>query len=181
MSESEFLKRWSARKRAQEPEEVAPEEEAPPPEPAEEKTDEEILAEHDLPDPDTLEPGSDFAAFLKPTIPQHLQNRALRKLWTSNPVLANLDGLVEYGEDFTKAASVTDFQTAYRVGRGFLKALAEEEAPASPAEEPAPEPVEIEDEVVAEEVPEAVGVPEPDAQPEPQPVPRRMAFRFEDK
>jgi hypothetical protein len=53
-----------------------------------EKTDAELLAEFDLPDPDTLKAGDDFTAFMARAIPEHLRRRALRKLWVSNPVLA---------------------------------------------------------------------------------------------
>ena len=65
------------------------------------KTDEEILEELGLPDPSTLKPGDDFAAFLKDAVPDRIKKVALRKLWTSNPILANVDGLLDYGEDFT--------------------------------------------------------------------------------
>ncbi|MEK9814241.1 MAG: DUF3306 domain-containing protein, partial [Paracoccaceae bacterium] len=65
------------------------------------KTDEEVLKELGLPDPDTLEPGDDFKVFMKEVVPERLRRRALKKLWLSNPLLANVDGLVDYGEDFT--------------------------------------------------------------------------------
>ena len=43
---------------------------------------------------------------------------ALRRLWKVNPVLANVDGLVEYGEDFTDSATVVEnLQTTYQVGK----------------------------------------------------------------
>lgn len=87
------------------------------------KTDAEICAELDLPDPDDLAPGDDFAAFLGREVPERLRRRALRKLWVSNPVLANVDGLVDYGEDFKKlqCPAGTVVATAYKVGRGFVK------------------------------------------------------------
>jgi len=50
----------------------------------------------DLPDIDSLKYESDFTAFLQAGVPEELRNRALRKLWTSNPLLANLDGLNDY-------------------------------------------------------------------------------------
>ena len=37
--------------------------------------------------------GDDFSGFMARNVPDHLRRRALRKLWVSNPVLANLDGL----------------------------------------------------------------------------------------
>jgi hypothetical protein len=87
-----------------------------------EKTDEELLQELGLPDPDTLNPGDDFAAFMHGAVPERLRRRALRRLWASDPVLANLDGLVDYSDDFTDAATVLpDLRTAYEVGRGMYE------------------------------------------------------------
>ena len=53
-----------------------------------EKSDAELLAEFDLPDPDTMKAGDDFSAFMARAIPEHLRRRALRKLWVSDPALA---------------------------------------------------------------------------------------------
>ena len=87
----------------------------------EEKTDAEILAELDLQDPDEMGLGDDFSGFMKATVPERLRRRALRKLWLSNPVLANVDNLVDYGEDFTLATSALEsVQTVYQVGKGML-------------------------------------------------------------
>ncbi len=92
----------------------------------EDKTDEEILTELELPDPDTLNQGDDFSAFMAKAVPERIKRRALRKLWLSNPALANLDGLVDYGEDFTDSAMVVEnLQTAYQVGKGMLKHVIE--------------------------------------------------------
>ncbi len=97
---------------------------------AADKTDAELLAEHDLPEPETLTAEDDFRPFLGDAIPQRLKTRALRCLWRVNPVLANVDGLVDYGEDFTDAATVVEnLKTAYQVGRGMtrhVEALAEQ-------------------------------------------------------
>ena len=90
------------------------------------KTDEEVLKELGLPDPDTLEPGDDFKVFMKDVVPERLRRRALKKLWLSNPLLANVDGLVDYGEDFTDAAVGAGFvETTYQVGKGMLKHIEE--------------------------------------------------------
>lgn len=112
---------------------------------AAERSDEELLAELDLPDPDTLGPGDDFKAFLSEAVPARLKTRALRRLWMTNPVLANLDGLLDYGEDFTDAAmAVENIQTAYQVGKGMtahveeLARQAELEAAAARATEEQP-------------------------------------------
>ena len=94
----------------------------------EEKSDAEILTELELPDPDGMQAGDDFAAFMKTAVPERLRRRALRKLWLSDPVLANLDSLVDYGENFTDAATVIEnMKTAYQVGRGMLKHVLEVE------------------------------------------------------
>lgn len=105
----------------------------------EEKTDAEILEEMGLKDPDLMEMGDDFSAFMQTAVPERLRRRALRRLWRSNPVLANLDGLVDHGEDYSDAATVLpDLKTTYQVGKGLLKhvmALAEQaEAQAAQAE-----------------------------------------------
>ncbi len=85
-----------------------------------ELSDEEILTKLDLPDPDTLGEGDNFKVFLNKAVPSRIRTRALRRLWRVNPVLANIDGLVDYGEDFTDAALVVEgMETAYQVGKGM--------------------------------------------------------------
>lgn len=124
----EFLSRWSRLKRTSS-EHTAPSEQAVSPDAAAQvdadaadKTDDEILEELGLPDPDALDGGDDFSAFMSSAVPTRLRNRALRRLWGTNPVLANLDELLDYGEDYTDAATVVEnMQTAYQVGRGWLK------------------------------------------------------------
>lgn len=86
-----------------------------------ERTDEELLAELDLPEPEELDSPEAVRRFLDSALPQRLKTRALRRLWRLNPVLANLDGLLDYGEDYTDAANVVEnLQTAYQVGKGML-------------------------------------------------------------
>jgi len=85
------------------------------------QTDAEVLEELGLQDPDKMEAGDDFSAFMAKAVPTRLRNRALRKLWLSNPALANLDALVDYGEDFTTSADAVEvIQTTYQVGKGLL-------------------------------------------------------------
>ena len=80
-----------------------------------EKSDEEILAALELPEPESLAQADDFKVFLTDQIPARIKTRALRHLWRANPVLACVDGLVDYGEDFTDAACVIEgLQTALR-------------------------------------------------------------------
>lgn len=164
-----------------------------------EKTDAELLAEHDLPDPDTLDDAESLRAFLDDAVPARLRTRALRRMWRLNPVLANLDGLLEYGEDYTDAATVVEnLQTAYQVGKGMLAHI--EEMARQAAEEETREDgladgerggassvVEIEEVAVVEAEVEADPVPAPEVEraiAEPEMVaaaPRRMQFSFEDQ
>ncbi len=154
----------------------------------EEKSDAEILAEFDLPDPDTLEADDDVSGFMAKAVPDRLRRRALRRLWRLNPVLANVDGLVDYGEDYTDAACVIEnIQTAYQVGKGMLahvEALAAE-AEMSEAETEAdmPEAIESGEEPInavepEPEAPRMVEMEEPE-EIELTPAPRRMKFEFE--
>jgi len=160
-----------------------------------EKTDEELLAELDLPDPDTLETSAQVQDFLKAAVPQRLKNRALRRLWLTNPVLANVDGLVDYGEDFTDAAMVIpDMQTVYKVGRGMIERFetpdtddeadeAEEMASDDTADTAGPE---VEDPALVAapvaEIPQAAPYVDPlSDETDPDPLPaasRRMQFSF---
>jgi hypothetical protein len=172
----------------------------------EERTDEDLLAELELPDPDTLEAGDDFKAFLAKTVPARIRTRALRRLWVTNPVLANVDGLVDYGGDFTDASCVLEkLQTAYQVGKGMTKhveelarqaeAVASEDTPH--VSDPAPVETENAPAPVPETPPVGLAVAQPETppvaltvadevrdedteEPAPAPVPRRMRFSFED-
>ncbi|MEM6846686.1 MAG: DUF3306 domain-containing protein [Pseudomonadota bacterium] len=132
------LARWSRRKQKARDGIAEPEAVASTPDPL--ATPEPGLSEpdyldaHGLVDPDLMDAGDDFSVFMKDAVPQTLKRRALRRLWRLNPALANLDQLVEYGEDYTDAAMVPEvIKTAYRVGRGFLTDEDEADA-ASPAD-----------------------------------------------
>lgn len=166
-----------------------------------EKSDEEILAELDLPDPETLQPGDDIRGFMARAVPDRLRRRALRQLWKLNPVLANVDGLVDYGEDFTDAALVVEnLQTTYQVGRGMLahveemarQAEAEAQAETDPETPPEPDAPEAPEEApeITDEIPqEQTAAPEETVAFDPgagnneddvtEPRPRRMRFTFE--
>ncbi len=103
-----------------------------------ERSDAELLEQAGLPDPDTLEPGADFSAYLKAALPAHLKRRALRRLWATNPALGAVDGLVDYGEDFTEVGRPAGLiATAYKVGRGLIGG---DDAAAAPAPDAAPAP-----------------------------------------
>lgn len=164
----------------------------------EELSEDEVLAALDLPNPDAMTQGDDFTVFMAKAVPDAIRRRALRTLWRSNPVLANVDMLVDYGDDFTDAATVVEnIQTAYQVGKGMLKHVEEMARKAAEQEieeenDPEPQDVVPDDVVVAEVTPESEALPEPPAKvalenvaDEVQdgvttPMPRRMKFRLEE-
>lgn len=133
--EEGFLSRWSRRKQAVR-EGV---EEAPVLETAEplaeldeaETVDPELAANRaaaEAVDLDSLTAQSDLSVFMKRGVPKALKSAALRKLWSTDPVFAVLDGLNDYDEDFRVADTVvSQFQSAWEVGKGY-KAKAEEMA-----------------------------------------------------
>ena len=126
-----FLGRWSRRKAAAKAKET---ETAPSPEIVDDTSDDgKALSPADaaeppqfdvssLPDIDNLGPKSDFSMFMQAGVPPELKTKALRKLWRVKSELANLDGLIDYGEDLTGSFKTVDhLKTAYEVGRGFLR------------------------------------------------------------
>jgi hypothetical protein len=160
-----------------------------------EKTDVEILEELGLPDPDAMVQGDDFKAFLSKTVPAHLRKRALRKLWRSNPVLACVDGLNDYDDDYlTGSYGQGPISTTYQVGKGMLSHLLEmerqKEALLSQIEEYATS--EVSEEHLDTEEQEGLRIEQIDAIPPLEPeiemqeaepmmrTPRRMMFHFED-
>lgn len=160
-----------------------------------EKDDETVLQDMGLPDPDGMQAGDDFAAFMVKEVPNHLRNKALRKLWRSNPVLACIDGLNEYDDDYRAAMLAGGpIQTAYQVGKGMMAHVEEmarqEEAAKAEAEadeEAAPDTVAIEEDeapqIAAEPVEgeyEVACAPEEPTVGDAALAPRRMRFHFED-
>jgi len=136
--EGGFLSRWSARKsRIAEGEDVP--DEVPAPEIAEDAgvkdeedaalTDVELLEKYDLPDPEAITEESGLEQFLNGKgLPGRVRQMALRRLWRLNPLFGIVDDMVEYGEDYTDAATVIEgMKTAYTVGRGYAKEVVEPE------------------------------------------------------
>ena len=164
-----------------------------------EKSDAELLTELGLPEPESLMLGDDFKPYLSDVVPARLRTRALRVLWRLNPTLANLDGLVDYGEDFTDAATVMEnLQTTYQVGKGMLAHVqemmrqAEEETddlPAASGDDPDEDAAEdiaaLSDEADAPDSAPALPVSEVEDSESPAELSavvsfRRMQFSFED-
>ncbi len=111
MSDEDFLKRWSRRKR-----DVAKEEASRAPEPdvateaaaAPGKTEAQF-------DPATLPPIesitslSDVTAFLREGVPAELTRAALRRVWTADPAIRDFVGLAENAWDFTDPNAMPGF------------------------------------------------------------------------
>jgi hypothetical protein len=147
-----FLARWSRLKQA-ERDKALRRDPAPPAVAAAESPETPADPLEDLPALETLTKDSDFRAFMRPGVPEELRNQALRKLWGSDPVYANLDGLLEYGEDFAEPFRMAGVvATVYRV----LEGMPEPEKPAESTPEtaaPAPVAVAAPAESVASETP----------------------------
>lgn len=165
MSEDGFLGRWSRLKRAQvkpAPPAVAVEPAPVPHLPA--KSDEAdppklAIRAEDLPPIDGLTMKSDISAFLQEGVPEDLKNLALRKIWASDPFLANPDPLDIHNLDYTMPVLTEAVKTLYQVGRGMVLPEDEKKAPTAPGESeamPAPAAVATATEPVAELPPMAV-------------------------
>jgi hypothetical protein len=135
--EGGFLSRWSARKSQIAKGEDVPDE-VPSPEIADDViedeedaalTDAELLKKYDLPDPEAVTEESGLEQFLNGRgLPGRVRQMALRRLWRLNPLFGVVDDMVEYGEDYTDAATVIeDMKTAYTVGKGYAKEVVEPE------------------------------------------------------
>ncbi len=122
-----FLSRWSQRKQRAEPDtdggrpDIGPEQDKGA---DTEAADEEWTANREAAeaiDIDSLDENSDYSPFFKNGVPRALKSAALRQLWRSNPVFANIDGLNDYDEDFTiPKTPMGAIRTAWKFGRGFI-------------------------------------------------------------
>ena len=184
--ESGFLTRWSARKTQiaqglEVPEEAADDaalaaddadHQAAESDEDAALSDAELLEKYELPDPAEIEEEAGLDKFFDGKTPERLRQMALRRLWRINPFFGFVDEMVEYGEDYTDAATVIEgMQTAYQAGKGYLQKvlspeeeaaeqakLAAEEAPSAENDENATDsdkPTEDTPEETPEESPEA--------------------------
>lgn len=133
-----FLSRWSQRKQAarlqgdvdreqaprdgvtEEPVDGEPEGVAGQEKPTREEIAEANQAAAEAVDLETLGFDSDFSLFLKDGVSTQLKNAALRKLWRSNPVLACVDGLNDYDDDYRTVETFADgIRSSWQVGKGY--------------------------------------------------------------
>jgi len=157
-----------------------------------EMPDEDVLKALNLPDPETLKKGDDFTAFMAKAVPDHIRKRALRKLWRSNPVLACVDGLNDYDDDYlTGSFGNAPLKTTYQVGQGLQAYVADQmrHIEATPeGQPPLDKPADMVESVetigedlqpeslpdTANDVPEKIELPEHTK-------PSRMVFHFDEK
>lgn len=134
-------------------------------------------------DLDRLDGDSDYSVFLKEGVPDILKKRAMSVLWRSNPILANVDGLVDYDDDFgSPDLLMKTFQSAYQAGKGYLEHQEREARSSAETDEAVvadpqaddnssqPEDDSHSEQPVAEDsdhggIPEAAAVEMPDAEP----------------
>jgi len=124
-----FLARWSRLKRGERRHDLPEERPQPPPraEGAAEAEKREPLPVEELPDPESLAPDADFSVFLREGVPEALKQKALRRLWRSNPIIRTVDMLDDYCEDFTDAATVVaGLRTALDKGKEAYERLRRE-------------------------------------------------------
>ena len=128
-----FLSRWAKRKEQVRDEAVLEDEpaevEAGPPEiDVEPETDEEaleLLRERDPEladkigeiDIDKLQYEDDFSIFMNDKVPDFIRRKALSKLWLASPILANVDGLNDYDEDFRDAGDLIEAAKTVLAGK----------------------------------------------------------------
>jgi hypothetical protein len=140
MSEDDFLKRWSRRKRevaqaeqVAKPPAVAPAQDAPAAKSAEPEFDVSTL-----PSIDSINAVSDVTAFLRAGVPADLTRAALRRVWTADPAIRDFVGLAENAWDFTDPNAMPGFgplETTYEVRRmiaDVVRQIGEAAQPASP-------------------------------------------------
>jgi hypothetical protein len=91
-AEDGFLTRWSRRKRdaALAPSEPTPVEPGPEPQAP------------DLPPIDSLDAGSDYAAFFQAGVPEEVKRLGLRRAWVTDPAIAEYRSLADYDWDFNQ-------------------------------------------------------------------------------
>jgi len=89
--------------------------------------DEELLKKYNLPNPEKIKKEKSLDVFFKKGVPDRLRQIALRRVWRLNPIIRFADAEInDYHEDFTDAATVIEgMETAYKVGKGYLSDLIE--------------------------------------------------------
>lgn len=156
-----FVHRWSRRAQQARHEEAA--EPAHPAQAPEVEPDLDPGQQPELPDIETLDATSDYTAFLGANVPKVLRAAALRKAWTSDPVIAAHRPLVEYDWDCNAPGygQLKPNDLTGKLTRDLLRHIRSQE---ERADEPLPEV-----QVAEAEAPPAPAVVEDAPEPTPQP------------
>lgn len=116
MTEEDFLKRWSRRKRSSAEGAKAVAESAPVRAEAPPNSPEQAVAGAEpafdpatLPPIDSITAVSDISAFLQKGVPTELTCAALRRVWTADPAIRDFVGLAENAWDFTDPNAMPGF------------------------------------------------------------------------
>ena len=160
-NEVSFLSRWSLRKEQITKGEIKPDNELDnTPKSSDETeleqeevlTDIELLEKYKLPNPEKVKSEAGLTRFLDDDLPERIRQMALRRLWHLNPLFGEVCEMVEYGEDYTDAATVIEgMQTAYQVGKGY-EVKAEKSKGSDVPEDDVPEDDVAEDDVAEDDV-----------------------------
>jgi hypothetical protein len=141
MSEEDFLKRWSRRKREVAKEDAAAR--APAPEVASQTPDSPGKAETQfdpasLPSIESITALSDVTAFLQAGVPAEVTRAALRHVWTTDPSIRDFVGPAENAWDFTDPNAMPGFgplEATEEVRQMIARVVGEIGRAAQPAEE----------------------------------------------
>ena len=117
MTEDDFLKRWSRRKREVAKAEAELPAEAnragePKPDAKPQAANQDAQPEFDLaslPPIDSINALTDVTAFLRAGVPAELTRAALRRVWTADPTIRDFVGLAENSWDFTDPTAMPGF------------------------------------------------------------------------
>ena len=98
-------------------------------------SDEELCEKYELRHPEQCDDPAELGEFFNRPLPDRLRQMAMRRMWRINPLFRFADEMVEYGENYTDAATVLpDMKTAYQVGKGYFDKLVADGAPGEDGE-----------------------------------------------
>ena len=78
---------------------------------------------------ESLTKDSDYSGFMRAEVPEDLRQKALRRLWASDPVLSGPEILDMHNLDYNNVPTFPQgLKSLFRVGQGMLDAAEEEAA-----------------------------------------------------
>lgn len=88
--------------------------------------EEKLLTEADLPDPNSIGIGGSFSQFMAKNVDPLAKKNALRALW-KQPHFNEIDGLLEYGLDYSNQPKLSKLESAELVKKVFRNLLDDEQ------------------------------------------------------